>query len=102
MHESFGLSGEKFVSLYKQNKAPTEFDTVIIDPPRSGLDKKTRDYLKRINSKYIIYISCDMISLKRDLEELKEIYNINEINLIDMFKRTDHCESIVILERKTQ
>ena len=79
-----------------------DIDLVIIDPPRSGLDKKTRDYLKRINSKYIIYISCDMISLKRDLEELKEIYNINEINLIDMFKRTYHCESIVILERKTQ
>ena len=75
-------------------------DLVLIDPPRSGLDKKTRDYLKIINSQYIIYISCDMISLKRDLEELKELYIIKEINLVDMFKRTYHCESIVILERK--
>lgn len=75
-------------------------DLVIVDPPRSGLDKKTREYLKKINSKYIIYISCDMQTLKRDLEELKEIYSVNEINLVDMFKRTYHCESIVILERK--
>lgn len=75
-------------------------DLVIIDPPRSGLDKKTRGYLKNINSKYIIYISCDMATLKRDLEELKEGYKIETINLVDMFRGTYHCESIVILERK--
>lgn len=75
-------------------------DLVIVDPPRSGLDNKTRDYLKVINSKYIIYISCDMQTLKRDLEELKEKYDIISANLVDMFKRTYHCESIVILERK--
>ena len=75
-------------------------DLVIIDPPRSGLDKKTREYLKKINSKYIIYVSCDMQTLKRDLCELTEIYKINSINLVDMFRGTYHCESIVILERK--
>lgn len=77
-----------------------DIDLVIIDPPRSGLSKKTRDYLKRINSKYIIYISCDMQTLKRDLIDLKEQYMINGTYLVDMFKRTYHCESIVILERK--
>ena len=77
-----------------------DIDLVIVDPPRSGLDKKTREYLKKINSKYIIYISCDMMSLKRDLDELKENYGIQTIDLVDMFKRTYHCESIVILKRK--
>ncbi len=75
-------------------------DLVVVDPPRSGLDKKTRDYLKVINSKHIIYISCDMKTLQRDLEELKEKYNIKETNLVDMFRGTYHCESIVIMERK--
>ena len=75
-------------------------DLVIIDPPRSGLDKKTREYLKRINSKYIIYVSCDMQTLKRDLIDLNENYKTNNINLVDMFRGTYHCESIVILERK--
>ena len=77
-----------------------DIDLVILDPPRSGLDKKTREYLKRIDSQYIIYISCDMQTLKRDLNELKEKYNINSINLVDMFRGTYHCESIAILERK--
>ena len=75
-------------------------DLVIVDPPRSGLDKKTREYLKKINSKYLIYISCDMHTLKRDLDELKDIYEITEIDLVDMFKRTYHCEVVTILERK--
>ena len=77
-----------------------DIDLVIVDPPRSGLDKKTRDYLKIINSKYIIYISCDMKTLQRDLIELKDNYNVINTNLVDMFKRTYHCESIVVLERK--
>ena len=77
-----------------------DIDLVIIDPPRSGLDKKTREYLKTINSKYIIYVSCDMQTLKRDLIDLNENYKTNSINLVDMFRGTYHCESIVILERK--
>ena len=75
-------------------------DLVIVDPPRSGLDKKTKEYLKRINSKNIIYISCNMITLKRDLDELKSNYDIVSINLVDMFEKTYHCESICLLERK--
>ena len=76
-------------------------DLVIVDPPRSGLDKKTREYLKIINSKYIVYISCDMQTLKRDLYELKEKYTIKEINLVDMFKRTYHVETVCLLCHKS-
>ena len=75
-------------------------DLVIVDPPRSGLSKLTKEYLKSINSHYFIYISCDMQTLKRDLDDLKNNYNTISISLVDMFKRTYHCESIVILERK--
>jgi 23S rRNA (uracil1939-C5)-methyltransferase len=84
----------KYIDKFK------DIDLVIIDPPRSGLDKKTREYLKIINSKYIIYISCDMKTLQRDLNELKEVYNVTSINLVDMFKRTYHIESVIVLERK--
>ena len=77
-----------------------DIDLVIIDPPRSGLDKKTKEYLKKIKSKKMIYISCDMITLKRDLEELSDIYRIVDINLVDMFKKTYHVESVVLLELK--
>lgn len=78
----------------------SNIDLVIVDPPRCGLDNKTREYLKRISSKYIIYISCDIQTLKRDLQNLMEKYDLLEVNLVDMFKRTYHCEVVTILERR--
>ena len=87
-------SVEDYIDKFK------DIDLVIIDPPRSGLDKKTREYLNRISSKYIIYISCYMQTLQRDLEELKEKYDIKEINLVDMFRGTYHVETVCLLCRK--
>ena len=78
-----------------------DIDLVIVDPPRSGLSKLTREYLKTINSHYFIYVSCDMQTLKRDLEDLKNNYDILNINIVDMFKRTYHVESVCLLCRKT-
>lgn len=75
-------------------------DLVITDPPRSGLDKKTKEHLMKIKPKRIIYISCDMLTLKRDLDELNKMYDIIEINLVDMFKRTYHVETVVLLTLK--
>lgn len=75
-------------------------DLVIVDPPRSGLDKKTIDILKKINSNNIIYISCDMISLKRDLQ-LLDTYKIKSIDLVNMFPKTYHVETVCLLSRST-
>ena len=75
-------------------------DTVIVDPPRGGLNKKTRDILLDVNSDKIIYVSCDAITLARDINYLKSKYYLEDIMLIDMFPNTYHCESITVLERK--
>lgn len=75
-------------------------DLIIVDPPRAGLDKKTLENIIRINPKDLIYISCDPVTLARDLDVLQEYYNINTIKPYNMFPRTYHCESIVVLERK--
>ena len=76
-------------------------DLVIIDPPRSGLDKKTINSLINSNVKNIIYVSCDPITLVRDLDLLSLKYKINSIKLFNMFPRTYHVESLALLERKT-
>ncbi len=74
-------------------------DLIITDPPRSGLDSKSIEYINSLKAKLLIYISCDMMSLRRDLNLLKE-YELKEVNLVNMFKKTYHCESICLLERK--
>lgn len=75
-------------------------DLIIVDPPRNGLDKKTIDNLKRINPKEIIYVSCNPMTLVRDLKKLEEDYLIKEITPVDMFPNTYHVETVCTLEGK--
>ena len=75
-------------------------DIVIVDPPRAGLDIKTRNYLKKINSKKIIYISCDPVTLVRDINDLSDNYSVCFIKPFNMFPRTYHVETVCVLERK--
>ncbi len=72
---------------------------IIVDPPRSGLDKTIRKNLIEGDFKHMIYISCDPMTLARDLKELKEAYILKEIKLVDEFPNTYHVESICLLER---
>lgn len=74
-------------------------DLVVVDPPRAGLDKKTIEYLKKIASKDIIYISCDPATMSRDLLQLSDTYNIKSIKPFNMFPKTYHVECVVVLER---
>ena len=81
------------------NKDNIEYDTVILDPPRSGVDKKAIGVLNNSNANLIIYVSCDPITLARDVK-LLDNYVVKETELFNMFPRTYHCESIAVLERK--
>ena len=82
------------------DKVNLAFDTVIIDPPRKGLDKKTKEFiLKKLPAK-IIYVSCEANTLMRDLKELENIYEIIDYKILDMFSYTYHVESFCVLKRK--
>ena len=77
-----------------------QIDTLIVDPPRSGLSKKVKDKIISSKVKNIIYVSCDPITLKRDLLSLKEKYQIQSIYAFDMFPNTYHVECVSLLIRK--
>lgn len=77
-----------------------DFDVIIVDPPRSGLDKNTINFLINSKAKRIVYVSCDIMTLVRDLNILKQDYDIREITPVDMFPNTYHVETVCILERK--
>ena len=94
---NFYLLGDVGKCLSKIND---KVDSVIVDPPRAGLDKITKDTLIKFKPNKIIYVSCDPLTLARDLKELKEHYDIKVIKGLDMFPYTYHCESITVLERR--
>ncbi len=73
---------------------------VVVDPPRAGLDSKTINELKSIKPKRLVYVSCDPMTLVRDLKELSETFEVKEITLFDMFPETSHVESVCLLESK--
>ena len=73
---------------------------VIVDPPRNGLDKKTIEYLNDGNFAKIVYVSCNPITLARDLKELSKIYNIDRITPVDMFPNTYHIECVCVMSRR--
>ena len=80
--------------LLKENKA----DVVFIDPPRKGLDENTIKVLLELESRKIIYISCNPATLARDLSMLTQKYKIKEIQPIDMFPFTSHVECVCLLQ----
>ena len=86
--KSYNMDVINYLDNYK------DFNTIIVDPPRKGLDKKLINYL---NSDKLIYISCNSITLKRDLELLKDRYKVVEITPFDMFSRTAHTEAVTLL-----
>lgn len=81
-------------------KIDKQFNTLILDPPRKGLDKKTLEFIKESQINKIIYVSCDMFTLMRDLKYLEELYEIKEYKLLDMFSYSYHVENFVVLEKK--
>jgi len=72
-------------------------DIIVVDPPRSGLDKKTISTILKLNPKKIVYVSCDPITLSRDINLLKEKYELKDIKLFDMFPQTYHVECVMWL-----
>ena len=81
-------------------KIKDKIDTIIVDPPRSGLTPKGIASLLQIKPETIIYISCDPMTLARDLKLLNENYQLQKIYIADMFSYTYHVESICVLKIK--
>ena len=81
-------------------KANGNPDVIITDPPRDGMHKKVIDQIKNIAPKKIIYVSCNSSTQARDLELLKDDYDVIRSQAVDMFPQTHHVENVVLLKKK--
>lgn len=77
-----------------------DIDMIIVDPPRKGLDQKTKEYLNTIKAKHLVYISCDLITFSRDINDLLENYEVEYIKPFNMFPKTYHVENVAYLKLK--
>ncbi len=81
--------------VYKKD----DFDTLIIDPPRKGIDINFINIINEIKPKKIVYISCNAATLIRDIKLLEKNYKINYFKGYDMFCQTFHVETIIRMEK---
>lgn len=84
-------------SFFKKEGFP---DLVICDPPRAGLSEKLVAQLMTLRCEKIIYVSCNPATQARDLSTLCEIYDIEQVQPVDMFPQTHHIENVVLLRLK--
>ena len=93
-----GDAGEFMVKMAENDQ---KADVVFMDPPRAGSDVKFLSSVVKLNPKKVVYISCGPDTLARDLKYLtKHGYQVKRIQPVDMFPFCDHCETVVLLERK--
>ncbi len=74
--------------------------TVILDPPRGGLEPNVPGWLAKRPAPRIFYVSCDPATLTRDLTALMPTYRIEKATLFDLFPRTARFETFVQLVRR--
>ena len=76
-------------------------DLIIVDPPRDGIHPKAIGKIIAFGAPEIVYVSCKPTSLARDLEIFQqEGYQVERVKLMDMFPRTVHVETVVLLSHK--
>ena len=74
--------------------------TIIVDPPRAGLDKSVTERLLEVTPERIIYLSCNPVTQARDVALLLEKYVITSHQGYNFFPRTPHIENLLILDLK--
>ena len=75
-------------------------DLIIVDPPRDGIHPKAIGKIIAFGTPEIVYVSCKPTSLARDLEIFQqEGYLVERVKLMDMFPRTVHVETVVLLSK---
>ena len=77
-----------------------DFDTVVVDPPRSGLSKKVINNLLNKKCKRIVYVSCNPKTLYKDIKLLEESYKVISLTPFNMFPKTKHIETVCLLEKE--
>ena len=95
---------EKFAAWYprvmRSMSGMSPIETVIVDPPRTGMSREALDGLLPLQASRIIYVSCDVATLARDARRIVDAgYTITRADAFDLFPNTPHVETVVVFDR---
>ena len=94
--ESIGTTWSGVMSRMPDRKV----ETVIVDPPRTGMSPDALQGVLRLNDRRLIYVSCDVATLARDARRIVDAgYTIERVDAFDLFPNTPHVETVVVFTR---
>ena len=98
-----GIDNCEFIAgdvLKKVDEITESPDLIVVDPPRDGIHPKAITKIIDFGASEIVYVSCKPTSLARDLQVFeKNGYKVKKVVLVNQFPRTNHCESVCLLQR---
>lgn len=95
------ILGDAVYKLPELIKNGIHLDVIVLDPPRAGCGEPVLDAIARTRPKRVVYVSCNPATLARDLAYLNERgYAPKKVQPVDMFSRTHHVETVVLLTKK--
>ncbi len=100
---SLGVQGLFFAEEVGRNLRRIKIgshSTVIVDPPRGGLEQRVPEWLASSRAPRIMYVSCDPATLVRDLRTICRGYDLESVRWVDMFPRTARFETLAVLKRR--
>jgi len=97
-HEFYPMSVEQWIQSRAASSRP---DAVIVDPPRTGLGEEVRTWLRESAPRRVVYVSCNPVTLARDLAVLTGTeYGLDDLRLFDFYPQTSHVEAVAKLTHR--
>jgi tRNA/tmRNA/rRNA uracil-C5-methylase (TrmA/RlmC/RlmD family) len=79
---------------------PGAFETLVLDPPRSGVSREAMAALVALRAGRIVFVSCDIATFARDTARLvAHGYGLTSLEAFDMFPNTGHIETVAVFDR---
>jgi 23S rRNA (uracil1939-C5)-methyltransferase len=86
------------VESYLRTRAVKRPETIVLDPPRTGLSPEALSGVLALSPSRVVYVSCDVATLARDVKKFIEAgYRLDHIEAFDLFPNTAHIETLVVL-----
>ena len=97
------LLGDAAVEMPKLAAGGLHPDVVVLDPPRAGCEERVLAAIAKVKPERVVYVSCNPATLARDLAYMREHgFAIRKVQPCDMFSRTHHVETVVLLTKQKE
>lgn len=90
------VSVEEFLASLRRDRA----ETIVVDPPRTGISREAMEAIARHGASRVIYVSCDPPTMARDARRLLDAgYRLGSLTAFDLFPNTPHVETVGVFDR---